>query len=522
LALQSSALRVRVNLFGTVVLGGYVALTLLSFLQAPALWRSHPAAQRAIAFFYELIERYPFLANHQLLKNTEAVIISYFVPLGVVTAASLLLVLMLSRWERALDADMAKLLMRWSVVFALITLFAFPVFTQDFWLSMVWGRMAAAGSNPYHALFTDVELSGLPLDHFPMVMSYGPGWAILSGAVMFVSGNSVLAATILFKLVLLGAWLGSLFLIPQLTEKRPLLDQCLAIAIFGWMPVGVLQTVAEGHNDTAMIWLAMLWLALLLKGRWMAPVALAASALCKYVTGPLVVIDAIVAWRMHKLSWKQLILRMIAPGLLGLAVFAAFFRSMEFFDGARVISEWHFLQPRDAIAALEMTFHITLFPAAHVVLAAFAVLVGYHLVALYKQPNSENTVKAALAVMSAISFVGIAHLWSWYLIWTIGLAALLPTWWLSRFVIGVSILAPFTLAFWWVEPFPHSREWMSLAMYVTAGLWSLLTRTEAVPAPTSDLVTGGSFADRDGSGSRASEASSRTPLQPIAGLKHRG
>src|SRR5262249_35589390 len=155
-------------------------------------------------------------------------------------------------------------------------------------------------------------------------------------------------------------------------------------------------------------------------------------------------------------------------------------------------SEWQFLQPRDAIEALELTFHISLFPAAYVVQAGFAVLVAYHLVALFKQPTPETIVKAALALMTAISFVGIAHLWPWYLIWTVALAALLPTWWLSRFVIGVSILAPFTLAFWWVELFPNSREWVSLAMYVLAGLWCLLTRTPAAPSPATDQVSGGS------------------------------
>src|SRR5262249_1451515 len=153
---------------------------------------------------------------------------------------------------------------------------------------------------------------------------------------------------------------------------------------------------------------------------------------CKYVTGPLVVVDALVAWRMHKLSWRQLILRYIAPGLLALAVFGLFFRSMEFFEGARVISAWNFLQPRDAIAALEMTFHISLFPAAHAVRIIFAVIPAYYFVALFKQPNPETTVKASLALLTTISLVGIAHVWPWYLIWTIAFAALLPTWWLSR------------------------------------------------------------------------------------------
>ena len=49
MALQSSALRVRINLFGIVVLAAYLVLTLLSYLQAPALWRNHPAAACAVS-----------------------------------------------------------------------------------------------------------------------------------------------------------------------------------------------------------------------------------------------------------------------------------------------------------------------------------------------------------------------------------------------------------------------------------------------------------------------------------------
>src|SRR5262249_57762485 len=101
--------------------------------------------------------------------------------------------------------NVETVLMRWSVVFAVVGVLAFPLFTQDFWLSMAWGRMAAEGTNPYHNLFTDETLTGLPLDHFPMAMSYGPAWAILSGAVMAVTGNSVLAPAILFNCVLLAA-----------------------------------------------------------------------------------------------------------------------------------------------------------------------------------------------------------------------------------------------------------------------------------------------------------------------------
>jgi hypothetical protein len=92
--------------------------------------------------------------------------------------------------------------------------------------------------------------------------------------------------------------------------------------------------------------------------------------------------------------------------------------------------------------------------------------------------------------------VGIAHLWPWYLVWTVLLAALAPRWWLARFVIGVSVLAAFSLSFWWVEPVENSKEWASLVLYVGAVLWCLLTRTPPlakVLARRPEEIAGGSF-----------------------------
>ena len=74
-----------------------------------------------------------------------------------------------------------------------------------------------------------------------------------------VTGRSVLAATILFKGVLLAAWLGSLVLIRRMIACQAPIDRCLAIAVAGWMPLGLLQSVAEGHNDIFMVWLSLWW-----------------------------------------------------------------------------------------------------------------------------------------------------------------------------------------------------------------------------------------------------------------------
>src|SRR5262245_59940171 len=242
LALQTSLLRVGVNVLGAMVLLAYLVLAILSYPQTPALWRHHADVPHATAFFQDFAAKFPLVGLSSLFETNAAVIVSYCVPVGVVAIACIALVASLYRREHTLDANIEALLMRWSVAFAVVGVLAFPLFTQDFWLSMAWGRMAAEGTNPYHNLFTDETLTGLPLDHFPMAMSYGPAWAILSGAVMAVTGKSVLAATILFKGVLLAAWLGSLVLIRRIMAAQAPIDRCPAIAVVGWRAIGVLPT----------------------------------------------------------------------------------------------------------------------------------------------------------------------------------------------------------------------------------------------------------------------------------------
>jgi alpha-1,6-mannosyltransferase len=210
----------------------------------------------------------------------------------------------------------------------------------------------------------------------------------------------------------------------------------------------------------------------------------------------LFLVDAIIAWRLHGLGWRQLIVRYVGPALLGIAVFGIFYRSPEFFDGMRVISEWEFLQPRHAVVAIELASGLDLLLLDRMITACFAMIALYSIFVLLRSPTLDNATKVALAIMSAVSFVGIAHLWPWYLLWTVLLAALVPRWWLARFVIGVSVLAAFSLSFWWVEPIENSKEWASLVLYVGAMLWCVLTRPSTLAgssARRSEEIAGGSF-----------------------------
>jgi hypothetical protein len=467
--LPPSALRIRINILGAIIFAVHLALTMLSYIQAPLLWSGieHP---RAAAFFDSL-----GIGPSGLFAGSEVVVLSQGIPFAIATVAAALLMLMLTRHGDGADADAARLLRRWSVAFAAACFVAFPLFTQDFWLSAAWGRMIAAGINPFHTLFTGDDMTGLPLDHFPMPMSYGPLWGVLSALVALVGWNNAFAMGLLFKTLIAAAWLWSLFLIDAIQRDKPARQRCLAIALFGWVPLGVSQSIAEGHNDIVMITPALLWFLLLLRNNRWAPVALAASVLCKYATAPLFLIDLIHAFRRERLSPLQYARRMLPAALLALLFLALFFRSMSFFDGVRVVSEWYFLRPSEAVSALEQLLGIRLYPLHLIALAVFPVVAIYWLAATAREASTENLTKATVALIAAILFGAISHLWPWYLVWGVAFGALLPQWWVSRFIAAVALLMPFTLATWWVPWSEPYRDLATLAIYAAAGLWIFMT-----------------------------------------------
>jgi alpha-1,6-mannosyltransferase len=480
---RPASLRWRVQALGSVVFVAYACLTALSFVQAAALWRHRPAP-RAQALFETLAARMeallPFASGSILdqppFASTWSVVLTIWIGLAVVSAAVLALVLALLHRPDSAASGLPRLLLRWSYGYAGVCALAFPVFTQDLWLSAVWGRMIAAGANPFHTLFTPQTLAGLPLDHFPMPMSYGPLWGLLSGGIMLIAGESTLLATALFKAAIAAAWIAALKLVYRLSEDLPQNQRCVALLLFGWMPAGVSQSLAEGHNDIAMVALALVWLWLLLRGRRQAPVALVASVLCKYVTAPLFLVDAVHALRREKIGWRRYLLRLVMPALFALAVMAIFYRSPAFFDGVSLIGTWYFLQPRDAIYAVETALGLPLEPLALTVTGLFPAYAAYAVCCAWSQPTTERLLLAALAIVSAVLLTAVSHLWAWYVIWALALAVLLPSRWLSRFNIGVAVMAPFTLGFWWLEALEEHRESVAFAMYVAAILWAVVTR----------------------------------------------
>jgi alpha-1,6-mannosyltransferase len=492
--LASRSLRGWIHLLGATALAAYVSMIPLSYVQTPTLWSAeeHP---RARAFFESLAQSWSITPPMGFSGGNVMVIATYFPLLALTGAVTLLALLLLMRHRGRSDPALPGILFGWALAFGAACLPAFPVFTQDFWLSQAWGRMIAAGVNPYYTAFTPAALDGLPLDHFPMAMSYGPLWGLLSAGIVAATGGSLLAAAILFKLVLAAAWVGTLVLVERMMRARTVPDRCLAIVVLGWTPLSATQSLAEGHNDIMMAWLITLWLYLLLRGRkWTPPFALMASVLCKFTTAPLFLVDA--AFLLRRTGGPlapavaRYALRLVLPAVLALAVLLVFYRSLHFFDGINLIRAWEFLQPADAVEAVEDFIGIPLLPLTVAVIAFFPAVALYWLVATVRSFSTERLLRANLAVMAAALFSAVPHLWSWYLIWVLAPAALVPTWWLSRFVVGTAIMSPFTVACWWIDSLKSFQEPAALAVYVGALLWMGVTRPPSTAAaPGADAAS---------------------------------
>ncbi|MGI8842765.1 MAG: hypothetical protein ACR2HZ_03625 [Gemmatimonadaceae bacterium] len=426
------------------------------------------------------------LGGESALSDPGTFFVGYALFLAIPVLVFVFLLGCLARYRLQLEQVIADALYRWAVVFAVLLAFAHPVLVQDFWLSAGWGRLVAQGVNPYYVNLDPGVTAGLPLDYLGLLMTYGPLWAIVSGIVMKVAGGSAVIAGALFKVVLALAWIGSLAMVRRLLRTRPAADQCVGLAIAGWLPLGVMQIVAEGHNDGGMVFLILLWLVLIERGRTLAATgALAASVLIKYLSAPMFLLDLLhlVRSRGGRLIgyWPHA----AVAASITVAVMAVFFRSPGFFASTAHMADWHFFTPRDAVVALGRLAGIepSLGSLGGVVVVAMALTVqGFFLVVLalgliryVRHPGVETFRYAALAVTAGMLFGVVGHVWPWFLAWGVLVAALHPAARLTRWMTGVALAMPFPLLYWVVYPGAEQFTVVTPPLYLFALAWFVLT-----------------------------------------------
>jgi hypothetical protein len=229
--------------------------------------------------------------------------LAYGLPLLVCTAVSLIVTSLVSRGAAAVTESTVALLFKAAVGLAIASIFMYPMFTSDFWFYVAWGRIVAAGQNPYYDPLTPEALDQLPIPFAPShdvrpTLGNLVEWACLYQRA--ADSPEFLA----FKTFLAGCWVLSLGLpAPILADAAPA-NRALAMCLIGWLPISFHQTIAEGHNDVSMVVFILLWLNLVARCRHtLSPLVLAASVLFKYSSLPLIGLGVAHAW-MHRLSWR--------------------------------------------------------------------------------------------------------------------------------------------------------------------------------------------------------------------------
>lgn len=420
------------------------------------------------------------LTDGNIFTHDGLYFLSYCFPLALQIAVAAWLFRWLSDFSGPVTKAMTDRLFFWPVLFTVACIPSVPVMTQDLWFSALWGEKIIDGLNPYYVPFTPEQASLYPFDEVSAKMTYGPLWAVISAGIMALSDGNVWVTGLLFKLVLGGAWIAALAIIRWIGRTHDEATAAAGLVAFGWLPIGHIYSAGEGHNDMAMVVFMLLWLMRLPSGDRAGPLALAASAACKYTSAALVSVDLLYrVGKSGRMDFKSILVPYLLRGIPAAAFFLAvlflFFRSPTFFDGARGMSGWQWLQPVDVVRVAERLLGMDLAPLRWLVRGSFAAFAMWTLAALYRRPTTENAWKAATAVMAAVVFSISTHMWPWFMLWILALAALVPAWWFSRWIFGVAALAPFSIAPFWryevgFDPF-FTKTLPALPLYLGATLF---------------------------------------------------
>ncbi|MGN6672884.1 MAG: glycosyltransferase 87 family protein [Thermomicrobiales bacterium] len=196
---------------------------------------------------------------------------------------------------------------------------AYPLLSDDIFYSIFGGRIIAHyGQNPF--LFPPMHFASDPFLPYAgwkdLTMPYGPLWALLSGGVSKLAGDSLLANVLAFKGVEVVAFLASAALIAVLLRRlRP--ERMLAgTLLWAWNPLVLVESAGHGHNGGVMVVLILLALVCVVYRRpaWALPV-LALAAMIKFAALVLLPLAAVYAIR-HYPTWPTRLRALVPAGLV--------------------------------------------------------------------------------------------------------------------------------------------------------------------------------------------------------------
>lgn len=347
-----------------------------------------------------------------------------------------------------------------TVLINVALIWLYPIGAADLFDEIMHARLTAVyHANPFYDRPT--QFTNDPFLHYmgwpSRPSAYGPLWELIEASVSRLAGNGMLANIVAFKVLNLLFYFGCLGLIAAILRRTAPERALQGVCLFALNPLVTYEIIGNGHNDIVMVVFILLAVWALTR-RWLvfSMVAATAGMLVKFI--PALLLPILVVYICRTLTtWKARLGVLAASGAVCLALvvitYAPFWRNTDVFglkykDGLFTTSLPAMIQ-----ANLEKRMGVE--PSQHVVTDGALVFMGLAMVMAVWRTWVESTPSAGqsntgqwLAPVKAGTFILLCYLmfaclWfqSWYGVWPLALAALLPEGEMGRLAVLLSYAA---------------------------------------------------------------------------------
>ncbi|MFA5076010.1 MAG: hypothetical protein WC480_01170 [Patescibacteria group bacterium] len=367
-----------------------------------------------------------------------------------------------------LEYPKLKLILFFSAVFSVILLFIQPFCSADLFHYILYPKIVLVyHHNPYITPLIDYSGDilfrlGSPIKMWlnsPLV--YGPVWLLLSIVFTFWSLSSVGLALFSFKLMATIFFFGCLLLVYKILDHIGSRNKNLAVALFAWSPLILIESVNNGHNDIVMLFFLLLAFFCLVKEKyfWVLPIIIL-SILIKYVPIILAPFIFLYLWRRCQRDQKRILIWSVFFSLSLFVLFylpfwhgwstlhGAIFMSVEYnLKGLSILG--YIIQPFYEWLKMDLFFS-GLGPLGFISLICRLVFAYFYFYLLFKvRPNNINDLLKLCCWVVGLVFLTITfYLQPWYFVVPLGLMVLVDSW-PKRWFILINLFA-FLIYFFFV------------------------------------------------------------------------